>query len=184
MKARFVSLVLALILLVSCTQRTMIDAMVSDQDRAFALKFVAEMRQGDDVSLEPLFDPSIWPQSVRQVQNVSAHYPRGAARTELVGYHVNHNLSENNRRTAQYVLMTEDGRRWTRTTIVTVSFGGQPQRVVGWNVIGTNSIPEDYRQFRAMESTLPWIQIGVLLAAFAIIGGALFWYFRRRSVRE
>lgn len=160
---------IAVTLLCACTQRTVINYMTSAEDRAFAYDFVAKMRAADEAGLEALFVPAAWPQSQPQIQRVPQQFPRSAGDTDLIGFHVNREVGGNNRRVAQYVLMTDDGSRWTRTTIVTLSFGGHEQRVTAWSVIGTDSIPDDYRQFLLTERIWPWIQAGAVGLMIALV---------------
>lgn len=172
---------IATALLCACTQRTVINYLTPAEDRAFAFDFVAKMRAADEAGLEAMFVPAAWPQSQPQIQRVPQQFPRSPGNTDLIGFHVNREVGGNNRRLAQYVLMTDDGSRWTRTTIVTLSFGGHEQRVTAWSVIGTDAIPDDYRQFLYTERVWPWIQAG---AAGLVIALVVALTSRRRRRRE
>ena len=173
--------------LVACSQRTMLDTMSTPEERAFATGVVEKMRAGDLAALEPQFDPGTWQGSRPLLPRAPAEYPRAIGTTELVGYHFNRNvaLSGNSaaRNATLFVLMTTDGRRWTRTSIQTVATNGGRPLIVAWNVQGTDQIPEDYRQYLAMERMIPWMR-GAALGTVLAIAGAAFWFIRRRRMRR
>lgn len=170
----------ACLFIAACSPQTAVDWMTSDQDRAFALAFVTRIRAADEAGLEPMFDPAVWRESQGSIALGAKEFPPANGETELIGYQFNQNLDGNNQTRREYVLMTHDGRRWTRTSIVTLSLGTQPQKVMGWHVVGTDTIPPDYAALQGMEAVVPWIRGGVVVVIVLIIGGIVVWRRRRR----
>jgi hypothetical protein len=173
-------LVAACLFIAACSPQAAIDWMISDEDRGFAIAFVTGIRAADEASLEPMFDPAVWRDSRAQIELAPKEFPRSAGDTELIGYHFNQDLDGNKPGRREYVLITQDGRRWTRTTILTSSLGGRPQKVIGWNVLGTDTIPPDYATLQGMEAAVPWIRGGAAIVLVIIVGGIVMWRRRRR----
>ena len=173
--------------LAACSQRAMIDAISTPEERAFAFGVVEKMRAGDLSGLEPLFDRAAWQGSRPLLPRAPAEYPRAAGSTDLVGYHFNRNVALGGggsaRDATMFVLMTTDGARWTRTTIQTVATNGGSPLIVAWNVHGTDQVPDDYRQYLATERMIPWFR-AVAVGLVVAIAAAGFWFVRRRRMRK
>ena len=177
------SLLLSCLMLVAaCSMETAIEKLSSPEDRAFAQRFVDDIRNGDEESLKPVFDPELWAKSREQLVQARPLFPPGQGSTRLISYNVTSNFGGGaSSTTKEYVLVTTDDTHWTRTRIVTFAQGG-PARVVEWNVNGFREPPAELQVFETMERILPWIQAGLLIG---LVGGiALVWWLVRRSRRR
>ena len=172
----------AMFLVAACSMETALDKLVSTEDRAFAQRFVADVRTGDMEALKPHFDEALWLKSVEQLPKARTYFPAGEGTTRLIGYNVSTNL-ENGASTSskEYILITAAEQHWTRTRIVTLARNG-PARVVEWNVDGFNEPPPELRLYESWERIVPWVQAGL---AFVLLGfAALIWWLVRRSRRR
>lgn len=170
---RVIILLLAL-LAGACSMRTMIEAMTSPEDRAFATEMVERLRQADGAWLQRQFDPELWAQSGKQLAQVPALFPEVPGTTEITSYSV----STSNRggaveRTREFTLVTHGAGRWTVTSFRTYSAGG-PDRVVQWSVVPHDSPPPALTAMNA----LPWI-FGTALALLVLFIGLIIWLVRR-----
>ncbi len=166
----------------ACSMETAINKFSSPQDRAFAKRFVEEVRTGNEPALQREFDPKIWEKSRPELTTARSLFPPGKGETKLVGYHVATNVTNGRSATRkEYVLVTTDQTHWTQTEIVTFAEGG-PSRVVGWNVDGSNEPPPALEMYESMNRLAPLLQAAaiILLVAFA----ALIWWLVRRSRRR
>jgi hypothetical protein len=179
--ARNLVLAAVLILAAACSMEAAIEKLSSPEDRAFASRFVANVRGGDEEALKPDFDPELWSRSRAQLAAARPLFPPGEGSTRLIGYHVATSVANGASSTRkEFVLVTTDRTHWTRTRIVTLAEGG-PAKVVEWNVNGSREPPPELVMIEAWESALPWIWAGL---AIVLAGGiALVWWLVRRSRR-
>lgn len=171
-----------LLLVAACSMATAIEKMTTPEDRAFATRFVENVRSGDERALRPQFDDELWAKSREQLSRARPLFPPGEGITRLIGYHVATNVTNGASSTRKdYILVTTDQAHWTRTRIATLAEGG-PARVVEWNVEGFNQPPPELQAYETMERLVPWMQAGAL---FVLIAGiALVWWLVRRSRRR
>jgi hypothetical protein len=163
----------------ACSMEAAINKLSSAEDRAFAQRFVADVRRGDAEALAPQFDPELWVKSRDQLPMARALFPAGEGTTRLIGFHVSANLTNGQSTTSkQYVLVTTDGSHWTRTIVATLARDG-PARVVEWNVNGFKAPPPELEMYESMERAAPWVQAGAVLFLLALVG--LVWWLVRRS---
>lgn len=176
-------LVLLIVLLLgACSMEAAIEKLSSPEDRAFAMRFVDDVRTADEEALKPEFDPELWARSREQLAQARPLFPPGQGSTRLIGYHVAANVANGaSSTTKEYILVTTDQTHWTRTRIVTLAEGG-PARVVEWNVNGFSEPPPELRMYETMERLAPWLQAGALIALIGGIG--LVWWLVRRSRRR
>lgn len=174
---------LLFLLLGACSMRTALDALSSEQDRAFAQEMVSRLRAGDRAWLERHFDPELWTRSREQVASAPALFPEIGGKTELIGFNMSTNIVDGRtQRSKQFTLATEGGGRWAVTSFQTYSTGG-PDRVVQWSVAPHSERPPEVAMIEAWEAVVPWVWAGmaaVLLAMTALI----FWLVRRSRRRE
>lgn len=177
------SLLLSCFLLASaCTMEAAINKLSSPEDRAFAQRFVEQLRTGDEGALKSEFDSEIWEQSRTQLAQVRAMFPRGKGSTRLIGYHVASNWTNGATSTRKdYVLVTTDQTHWTQTEIVTLAEGG-PSRVVGWKVDGFDKPPPGLEMYESMERIAPMLQAAAIIVLIGLV--ALIWWLVRRSRRR
>ena len=174
---------LVLLLLGACSMEAAIEKLSSPEDRAFAMRFVANVRSGNEAALRPDFDPGLWAKSREQLEQARPLFPRGQGSTRLVSYHVASNFTNGaSSTTKEYILVTTDETHWTRTRIVTLAQGG-PARVVEWNVNGLGEPPPELVMIDAWESALPWIWAGLAIAVIGM-GSLIFWLVRRSRRRH
>lgn len=180
--ARSLVLLLLLTLAAACSMQAAIEKMSSPEDRAFATRFVDNVRTADEEALKPDFDPELWAKSREQLALARPLFPPGKGSTRLVGYHVSTSLTNGaSSTTKEFILVTTDQTHWTRTRIVTFAEGG-PARVVEWKVDGFKEPPPELRMYESMERLAPWLQAGALL--FLVAGIGLVWWLVRRSRRR
>ena len=171
-----------LVLTAACSIEAAINKFSSPEDRAFAQRFVSDIRRGNEEGLKAQFDPELWAKSREQLPEARNLYPAGEGATRLIGYNFSTNIDgSGSRSTKEYILVTSDDKHWTRTRIVTLSQGG-PAKVVEWNVNGTDQPPPDLLFYESMERILPWVQAGAVILLLAFIG--LIWWLVRRSRRR
>ena len=65
--ARHLVLLTLLILAAACSMEAAIEKLSSPEDRAFAMRFVDNVRSGDEEALKPEFDPELWEKSRGQL---------------------------------------------------------------------------------------------------------------------
>lgn len=173
---------LMLLLLGACSMEAAIEKMSSPEDRAFAMRFVDNVRTANEEALRPDFDAELWAKSREQLAQARPLFPPGRGSTRLVGYHVATSIANGaSSTTKEFILVTTDRTHWTRTRVVTLAQGG-PARVVEWNVDGFSEPPPELRMYESMERLAPWIQAGALIL---LVGGiALVWWLVRRSRRR
>jgi hypothetical protein len=169
-------------LVAACSMEAAIEKLSSPEDRAFAMRFVDQVRSADEEALKPQFDAELWAKSREQLALARPLFPPGKGSTRLIGYHIATNVTNGaSVTTKEYILVTTDGTHWTRTRIVTLAQGG-PAKVVEWAVNGFNEPPPELRMYESMERLAPWLQAGALAG---LIGGAvLVWWLVRRSRRR
>jgi hypothetical protein len=173
---------LILLLLGGCSMQTAIEKLSSPEDRAFATRFVDNVRSANEEALKPDFDPELWAKSREQLPLARPLFPPGKGSTRLVGYHIATNVTNGaSSTTKEYILVTTDQTHWTRTRIVTLAAGG-PARVVEWNVNGFKEPPPELQMYETMERLAPWLQAGALILLIGGIG--LVWWLVRRSGRR
>jgi hypothetical protein len=176
--ARLLLFPLLLIAAAACSMQSAIEKFSSPEDRAFALRFVEDVRSGDEEALRPQFDPGLWAKSRDQLPQARPLFPPGEGSTRLVGYHVATQVANGASSTRkEYIAVTTDETHWTRTRIVTLAEGG-PARVVEWNVDGFKEPPAELAMMEAWDSALPWIWAGMAVV-LGVAGGLVFWLVRR-----
>ena len=174
------TVLLILILLAgACSMRSIVEAMTSPEDRAFAQEMVTRLRAADTAWLQRHFDPLLWEQSGKQLAQVPELFPEVAGTTEITSY----SFSTSNRggaveRTREFTLVTEGGGRWTVTSFRTYSAGG-PDRVVQWSVVPHDEPPPAVTVMKA----LPWIS-GAALAILLFFVVLIVWLVRRSRRRH
>ena len=167
-----------LLLLGACTMRSAIDALTSEEDRAFAQEMVARLRSGDEAWLQQHFDAELWAQSGKQLSSVPGLFPSDSGTTQLVGFNISTNMTNGRtERNKEFRLVTEGGGRWTLTTFRTHSTGG-PDRVVQWSVVPHSEPPPELAMMKGWDRAVPWIW-GILLAALAGLVALIVWLVRR-----
>jgi hypothetical protein len=158
----------------ACSMGSVIEAMTSPEDRAFAQEMVQRLRGGDEAWLQRHFDPELWAQSGKQLASVPGLFPDVPGTTEITSYSFS---SSNNggavERTRQFTLVTHGEGRWTVTSFRTYSTGG-PDRVVQWSVQPHDSPPAAMTAMKA----LPWI-MGAAVAILLLFALLIFWLVRR-----
>ena len=173
---------LMLLALGACSMQAAIDKMSSPEDRAFAIRFVDQVRSGDEEALKPHFDPELWAKSRGQLAQARPLFPPGRGSTRLIGYHIATSVTNGaSSTTKDYILVTTDQTHWTRTRVVTLAEGG-PARVVEWSVNGFAEPPPELKMYESMERLAPWLQAGALILLVGGIG--LVWWLVRRSRRR
>jgi hypothetical protein len=177
-RARHLVFLMVLMLAAACSMQAAIDKLSSPEDRAFASRFVDNVRSGNEEALKPEFDSELWAKSRDQLPLARPLFPPGKGSTRLIGYHFATTFTNGaSSSTKEYVLVTTDQTHWTRTRIVTLAQGG-PARVVEWNVNGFEEPPPELAMTEAWDSALPWIWAGLAIALVAM-GGLIFWLVRR-----
>lgn len=180
---RHLVLLAALLLAAACSMRGALDALTSEQDRAFAREMVTRLRSGDQDWLSRHFAAQLWAESGKQLGAVPALYPAETGETELVGFNVSSNVSGGvTRRSKEFTLVTHGGGRWTVTHFRTYSDGG-PDRVVQWSVVPHSTPPPELAFIEGWDAALPWIW-GMLAATLLGIAGLVFWLVRRSRRRR
>jgi hypothetical protein len=180
--ARHLVLLICLTLAAACSMEAAIEKLSSPEDRAFALRFIDNVRTANEKALEREFNPELWAKSGEQLLLARSLFPVGKGTTRLVAYHVATNLTNGASSTRkEYILVTTDQAHWTRTRIVTFAQGG-PARVVEWNVNGLDRPPPELQMYEEMGRLAPWFQAGALIILLGGIG--LVWWLVRRSRRR
>lgn len=175
------ALCVMLLMLPACSLRSMVDKLMTPEDRAFVTKFNDDMRAGNVDGIVKVLSPDIIEASVPQIVIAKTLYPESAGTTEVVT--VNKSFNSTNGRTEnrkEFVLVTGDGKRWTRLEIIKFSDGG-PEKVIGWDVKPFDEAPPELAALEAWDRYAPMV-IGIsLLVVVGFI--ALIWYLVRRSRR-
>lgn len=177
------ALVLILVaLLAACSMRSALNALTSEEDRAFAHQMVERLRAGDSTWLEQRFDPELWAQSGKQIGGVPELYPTVPGTTEIVGFNVSTSTTNGrSERIREFTLVTHGGGRWTTTFFRTESSGG-PDRVMAWRVTPSSAPPPELTMIESWDRVVPWVWAGV---AIVLIGfTALIVWLVRRSRRK
>ena len=173
------ALVLILVaLLAACSMRSALNALTSEEDRAFAHQMVERLRAGDSAWLEQRFHPDLWAQSGKQIGGVPELYPTAPGTTEIVGFNVSSsNVNGRRERSREFTLVTHGGGRWTTTFFRTESTGG-PDRVMAWRVTPSNSPPYELTMIESWDRVVPWIWAGLatVLIGFTVL---IVWLVRR-----
>ena len=171
-----------LILTASCSVQGAIERFTTPEDRAFAQRFVENVRTGNEEALKPEFDEELWAKSRAELARARPLYPPGKGETKLIGFNLSSDFTNGASSTSkQYVLVTTDNRHWTTTRVATLARDG-PARIVEWNVSGSGEPPPELVTYERMERIAPWAQGGlaVLLVAFGLL---IFWLVRRSRRR-
>jgi hypothetical protein len=183
MRSGRVLLLVMLALLGACTMRSALDALTGPQDRALAQEMVERLRRGDAAWLQSRFQPDLWVQSGKQIQQAQALYPDVPGTTELVGFNVSSNLSGGAaERTKEFTLVTHGGGRWTVTTFRTFSTGG-PDQIVQWSVTPHATPPPQLTVMQTWDAAVPWIWAALVVLLLSV-GALIVWLVRRRGRRR
>jgi hypothetical protein len=160
----------------------LVAACSTPEDRAFAMRFVEDVRRGDEKALKPQFDPELWATSREKLPLARPLFPPTKGSTRLEGYHVFTEVTNGASSTRkEFILVTTDRTHWTRTRVATLAEGG-PARVVEWNVKGFKGPAPEVQMAENMERLVPWLQAGAL---FGLIGGiGIAWWLVRRWRRR
>jgi hypothetical protein len=181
-RTRHLVLLMLLMVAAACSMEAAIEKLSSPEDRAFAMRFVDNVRSANEEALKPEFDAELWAKSREQLPLARPLFPPGRGSTRLIGYHIATNVTNGASSTRkEYILVTTDQTHWTRTRIVTLAENG-PARVVEWNVNGFGEPPPELRMYESMERFVPWLQAGALILLVGGIG--LVWWLVRRSRRR
>ena len=171
-----------LVLAASCSVQGTIERFTSPEDRAFAQRFVENVRTGNEEALKPEFDEALWAKSRAELAKARLLYPPGKGETKLIGFNLSSNFSNGASSTSkQYILVTTDERHWTTTRVATLATDG-PARIVEWNVSGSGEPPPELVTYERMERIAPWAQGGLVVALIAF-GLLIFWLVRRSRRR-
>ena len=174
--------IFCLLFAAACTMEVAIERLSTPEDRAFARRFVENVRTGNEEALKPLFEADLWTRSRGDVARARTLYPPGEGTTRLIGYHIATNVTGSGTTTRkEYVLVTTDQTHWTTTKMVTLARGG-PAQVVAWNVVGSGEKPPELEMYESMERIAPFLQAGAVILLLAAI--ALVWWLVRRSRRK
>lgn len=172
-----------LLLLGACSMRGAIDALTSEEDRAFAQEMVSRLRSGDQAWLQQRFAPELWMQSGKQLGQVPSLFPGGTGTTELIGFNISTNMSGGRtERNKQFTLVTHGGGRWTVTSFRTFSTGG-PDQVVQWSVVPHSAPPPELAMIEGWDKAVPWVWAGLLVTLAAVIA-LIAWLVRRSRQRR
>ena len=165
-------------LLAACTMRSAINALSSEEDRAFAQQMVERLRAGDAAWLEQRFHPDLWAQSAKQIAGVPGLYPTVPGTTEFVGFNISTNtVNGSTERIREFTLVTHGGGRWTTTSFRTESTGG-PDLVMEWRVTPSSTAPPELTMIETWDRMVPWIWAGlaIVLIGFTVL---IVWLVRR-----
>lgn len=175
-------LLCCLLLAAGCTVQGAIERLSSPEDRAFAQRFVENVRSDNEEALKPQFESGLWGESRAQLPTARALFPSGKGETKLIGFNISTNVTNGASSTRkEFTLVTTDRKRWTVTQLVTLAEGG-PARVIGWNVNGFTEPPPELKMYEQMERLAPWFQAGALI--LLVGAGLLVWWLVRRSRRR
>ncbi len=159
------------------------NAMTSEEDRAFAQAMVDNLRNGNQAWLEQHFDPELWQQSAKQLGEVPALYPPVPGATELVSYNFHSsNIGGAAERSQEFTLVTEGGGRWAVTRFRTFAAGGAAPRVVQWSVVPHPTAPPELAMLRAMDRAVPWLWAGAGFVLLLVAG--IIWLIVRSNRRK
>lgn len=176
-------LLVVLALLGACTMRSALDTLTSPQDRALAQEMVEHLRRGDAAWLQSRFQPDLWVQSGKQIQQAPALFPEVPGTTELVSFNVSSSRSGGaTERTKEFTLVTHGGDRWTVTRFRTFSTGG-PDQVVQWSVTPHTSPPPELTLLKTWDAAVPWIWAGLAVLLLSV-GVLVVWLVRRSGKRR
>jgi|GEM_PF-2684664 len=172
MLARRFILVFLILILGACSLRGAMNAMTSEEDRAFAQATVDNLRTNNQAWLEQHFAPELWAQSGKQLGDVPALYPASPGPTELVSYSFNSSNvgGPSAERSQEFTLVTEGGGRWAVTRFRTHASGGAAARIVQWSVVPHTTEPPELAILKAMDKAVPWIWGGFLFVLLLIVG--------------
>jgi hypothetical protein len=172
-----------LLLLGACSLRGAIDALTSEEDRAFAKEMVSRLRSGDEAWLQQRFQPELWARSGKQLGEVPSLFPSEAGTTELIGFNISTDMSGGRtERNKEFTLVTHGGGRWTTTSFRTFSDGG-PDLVVQWSVVPHSAPPPGLAMIEGWDAALPWVWAGLAVTLLAVIG-LVVWLVRRSRRRR
>lgn len=171
MAVRRLCVLLLVGLLAACSMRSAMNAMTSEEDRAFAQAMVDNLRGGNQEWLERHFEPQLWQESAKQLGEVPALYPTVPGTTELVSYNFNSsNVGGGAERSQEFTLITEGGGRWAVTRFRTFAAGGAAPRVVQWSVVPHTTAPAELTMLRAMDRAVPWMRAGAGFVLLLVAG--------------
>lgn len=159
-----------LLFLSACSIRTAIDMIATPEDRAYAERMVASLRNGDHAWLEQQFDPDLWKQSAGQLEEAARLYPDVPGTTEMIGFHIWTNTANGvTERTREATMVTHGNGRWTVTAYRTQARDG-PDRVTEWRVTPHDNAPPELVMLETMDRMVPWIWAGLLLVLLTAVG--------------
>jgi len=174
---------LLLLLLAACSMRGALDALTSEEDRAFAREMVSRLRSGDQAWLQQRFAPELWTESGKQLAQVPALFPSEPGATELIGFNISTNMTGGRtERSKEFTLVTHGGGRWTVTSFRTFSTGG-PDQVVQWSVVPHSARPPELAVIEGWDAALPWVW-GAMAVTLLAVGGLIVWLVRRSRRRH
>ena len=165
-----------------CSMRGLIDKMVSDEDRALAMRTLDQIRKVDAASLTPLLAPEIRASSQGELIKAKSEFPAAAGSTEIVAFNTSSNYTNGvTSKSKSFTLVTTDQQLWTTTTLQFQGNDG-PLMLTGWRVVGAKEKPAELQFLDTMETVLPIVGIVVLLFVVGLI--ALIVFLVRRSQRK
>jgi hypothetical protein len=175
-------LLFCVVLTAGCTMQGAIERFSSPEDRAFAQRFVDDVRSGNVEALKPEFDDRLWADSREQLPKAPSLFPPAKGETKLIGFSISTNVTNGASSTRkEYTLVTTDQTHWTVTQLVTLAEGG-PARVVGWDVNGFKQPPPELVFYETLNWLLPWLQAAGLICLIGV--ALLIWWLVRRSRRR
>lgn len=158
-------------LLAACSLRGAMNAMTSEEDRAFAQAMVDNLRSGNQAWLEQHFDAQLWQESAKRLPEAPVLYPPAPGTTELVSYNFqSNNLGSGAQRSQEFTLVTEGGGRWAVTRFRTFAAGGAAPRVVQWSVVPHTTEPSELTMLKAMDRAVPWMWAGAGFVLLLVVG--------------
>lgn len=166
----------------ACSMQGMIEAMTSEEDRAFAQSFVDNIQAGDSAALQEMVDPELWKESAGQLEQAATLFPDGDSETQIIAYSMNSDgLGEFARTEREFTLVTTDQTHWTTTRLKTFQEGSDPL-IISWNVDGSSERPADMEMMENVGTVFMWAGIIALLIFVGII--VLIVWLVRRSRRN
>lgn len=147
---------LAMTPLTSCSTEQMVDALVSDEEKAQVMGFVADVRAGNDEKSLAAIIPDIRAESAPALvaakdfmQQVPAEYSIYAVNKST---NIDNGVSLGRK---DYRLKSGSGTKWVNFDVVYMSKDGGPYQVAGWHVKPMAVDPETAQESESANETAP-----------------------------
>jgi hypothetical protein len=168
--------------LAACSMQGMIETMTSEEDRAMAQQFVADIRSGNSDGLEAVVTPDLWKSSQADFEGAANLFPERPGETNIIAYSMNSDSLGDGARTEKiFTLVTTDDTHWTTTRFTTLQEGGDPL-ITEWSVEGSSERPADLEAMENVGAVFMWVGITLLLILVGIV--VLIVWLVRRSRRK